>query len=120
MEVQAPELFEGQRVTEKVDQYSFAVLVWEMLTGKLPWASLSTPLQASPHCPSSAQGRGAPIFLFPPQNSSHCRHDAVSITPCVNARLNPRTWVQVGGLQFKGVFYTHMSHATSIAVCACL
>eukprot|EP00884_Botryococcus_braunii_P000534 jgi/Botrbrau1/10481/Bobra.0133s0085.1 len=41
----APELFEGQRVTEKVDQYSFGILLWEMLTGKMPWASLSTPLQ---------------------------------------------------------------------------
>ncbi|KAK9832844.1 hypothetical protein WJX81_006571 [Elliptochloris bilobata] len=41
----APETFEGQQVTEKVDMYSFGVLLWECLTGEQPWAELSTPMQ---------------------------------------------------------------------------
>lgn len=32
----APELFDGLNATEKVDVYSFAVLLWECLTGKVP------------------------------------------------------------------------------------
>ncbi|KAK9908804.1 hypothetical protein WJX75_003138 [Coccomyxa subellipsoidea] len=41
----APEMFEGRRVSEKIDVYSFGVLLWEMLTGELPWGHLSTPMQ---------------------------------------------------------------------------
>ena len=41
----APELFDGAQVTEKVDVYSFAVLVWECLTGRVPWADVPSPMQ---------------------------------------------------------------------------
>lgn len=41
----APELFDGGQVTEKVDVYSFGVLLWEMLTGQVPWASVPSPMQ---------------------------------------------------------------------------
>mmetsp|Transcript_4245 Transcript_4245/g.10082 ORF Transcript_4245/g.10082 Transcript_4245/m.10082 type:complete len:484 (+) Transcript_4245:75-1526(+) len=34
---QAPEMLKLQPITEKVDQYSFAILLWEMITCQLPW-----------------------------------------------------------------------------------
>ena len=44
---QAPEQFEGRPVNEKVDIYSFGVLLWECLSGKQPWAELDHPMQVS-------------------------------------------------------------------------
>lgn len=41
----APELFDGGQVTEKVDVYSFAILLWEMLTGDVPWGGVPSPMQ---------------------------------------------------------------------------
>ncbi|GAB4813021.1 hypothetical protein N2152v2_000067 [Parachlorella kessleri] len=41
----APEMFDGHRVTEKVDVFSFGVLLWEMLTGELPWSQVPAPVQ---------------------------------------------------------------------------
>jgi serine/threonine protein kinase len=41
----APEMFEGGPVTELVDVYSFGVLMWECLTGKVPWGQLVSPMQ---------------------------------------------------------------------------
>lgn len=41
----APELFDGGQVTEKVDVYSFAILMWEMLTGNVPWGNVPSPMQ---------------------------------------------------------------------------
>eukprot|EP00890_Picochlorum_soloecismus_P004714 jgi/Picsp_1/5243/NSC_02606-R1_protein len=41
----APELFDGANVTEKVDVYSFSILLWECLTGKIPWGSIPSPMQ---------------------------------------------------------------------------
>ena len=35
---QAPELFGGGVVDEKCDQYSFAIVLWECVTGERPWA----------------------------------------------------------------------------------
>ncbi|PRW56562.1 serine threonine- kinase CTR1-like isoform X1 [Chlorella sorokiniana] len=41
----APETFDGKRVNEKVDVYSFAILCWEMLTGRVPWRELAGHMQ---------------------------------------------------------------------------
>ncbi|CAL5219257.1 g1053 [Coccomyxa viridis] len=41
----APEMFEGKRISEKIDVFSFGILLWEMLTGQLPWGELSSPMQ---------------------------------------------------------------------------
>ncbi|KAF5832646.1 serine/threonine protein kinase, partial [Dunaliella salina] len=41
----APEQFEGRRTNEKVDQYAFGVLLWELLTGQRPWQELDHPMQ---------------------------------------------------------------------------
>lgn len=41
----APELFEHASATEKVDVYSFAILMWECLTGKIPWGHVPSPMQ---------------------------------------------------------------------------
>lgn len=41
----APELFDGAQVTEKVDVYSFSILLWEMLTGQVPWSNVPSPMQ---------------------------------------------------------------------------
>jgi len=33
----APEAYRDEKCTEKIDIYSLAMMIWEMLTGKLPW-----------------------------------------------------------------------------------
>ena len=33
----APEAYRDERCTEKIDIYSLAMMMWEMLTGQLPW-----------------------------------------------------------------------------------
>lgn len=48
MPLQAPEMFEGGRIGEKIDQYAFALLLWEALTGQLPWKNMSSPMQVFP------------------------------------------------------------------------
>ena len=37
----APELFGGGGITERVDQYAFGIVLWEMLTGQLPWKGMA-------------------------------------------------------------------------------
>ncbi|KAL6761013.1 kinase-like domain-containing protein [Haematococcus lacustris] len=41
----APEQFEGRPVSERVDQFAFAVMLWEMVTGQPPWGDLEHPMQ---------------------------------------------------------------------------
>lgn len=41
----APELFDGGSISEKVDVFSFGVLLWEMLTGEIPWSTVPSPMQ---------------------------------------------------------------------------
>jgi serine/threonine protein kinase len=41
----APEIFEGRPASDKSDVFSFAVLLWECLTGRQPWESLTNPMQ---------------------------------------------------------------------------
>jgi serine/threonine protein kinase len=65
----APELFGHGRVSERCDSYSFAVTLWECLTGELPWSASESPLQIifavgveqrrplmPPACPASLAG----------------------------------------------------------------
>eukprot|EP00887_Chlorella_sp_A99_P004269 scaffold15.g4269.t1 len=40
----APEQFDSTPTTEKVDVFSFAVLCWECLTGRLPWREVASPM----------------------------------------------------------------------------
>lgn len=65
----APEMFEGSsEISEKCDVYSFAVILWEMITGEVPWDG-ATPMQVifavgvqrqrlplPPSCPEAMQG----------------------------------------------------------------
>ena len=37
----APELLESNTFTEKTDVYAFALVIWEVLTGDVPWAGLN-------------------------------------------------------------------------------
>jgi len=39
----APEILRGEMYTEKADVYSFGVILWEMLTGEIPYMSRSIP-----------------------------------------------------------------------------
>jgi len=39
----APEVLRGESITKAADVYSFAVIVWEMLTGELPWKEFTQP-----------------------------------------------------------------------------
>lgn len=41
----APEMFAAGDVDEKCDVFSFAVLLWECITGKTPWESYTSPMQ---------------------------------------------------------------------------
>jgi serine/threonine protein kinase len=34
-------MLRDEPITEKVDVYSFAILIWEIYTGKLPWSDKS-------------------------------------------------------------------------------
>ncbi|XP_073036625.1 serine/threonine-protein kinase STY17-like [Primulina eburnea] len=42
----APEVIEHKPYSHKADVFSFGVVLWELLTGKLPYANM-TPLQAA-------------------------------------------------------------------------
>eukprot|EP00741_Cyanophora_paradoxa_P011412 tig00020556_g11023.t1 len=42
----APEVLRNERYSEKVDIYSYAIVIWEMLTGEVPYSDLS-PIQAA-------------------------------------------------------------------------
>ena len=33
----APESYRDEKCTEKIDIYSLAMMIWEMLTAQLPW-----------------------------------------------------------------------------------
>ena len=61
----APELFSAGDASEKVDVFSYGVLLWECFTGCIPWGELNTPMQVifavgvqkqrlpvPPHCPT--------------------------------------------------------------------
>lgn len=42
----APECFEAEgRISHAVDVYAFGMLLWEMLTGRVPWAELGSPMK---------------------------------------------------------------------------
>ena len=41
----APELFQGNGASEKVDVWAAGTLIWEMYTGDVPWAHLLSPVQ---------------------------------------------------------------------------
>ncbi|KAK9867625.1 hypothetical protein WJX84_001877 [Apatococcus fuscideae] len=41
----APEMFEGHSLSEKIDVYSFGILLWECFTGEVPWSDLDSPMQ---------------------------------------------------------------------------
>ena len=42
----APEVLRSEHIDEKADVYSFGVILWEILTGKIPWEDMN-PMQAS-------------------------------------------------------------------------
>jgi tRNA A-37 threonylcarbamoyl transferase component Bud32 len=37
----APELFGGGEINERVDQYAFGIVLWQMLTGGVPWKGMA-------------------------------------------------------------------------------
>ena len=41
VEYMAPELLESNTFTEKTDVYAFAILIWEVLSGEIPWAGIN-------------------------------------------------------------------------------
>jgi len=41
----APEIFDNKPYTIKADVYSFAIVLWEILTRNTPYKSFTTPLQ---------------------------------------------------------------------------
>ena len=42
-----PEVFEARRATAASDVFSFAVVLWELLTWKLPWAGVANPYEVN-------------------------------------------------------------------------
>ena len=46
----APEVLMNESFTFKADVYSFGVIVWELLTGKVPWKGTHSTQQISPPC----------------------------------------------------------------------
>jgi serine/threonine protein kinase len=47
----APEVLSGKRCTEKVDLYSYGVVIWEVCTGDVPVRGEMRPLVAPQDCP---------------------------------------------------------------------
>lgn len=52
----APELFRAGAVSEKCDVWSYGTLLWECLTGDVPWQKMVSPMQARP-ADTSARAR---------------------------------------------------------------
>ncbi|GMH45368.1 hypothetical protein BSKO_13325 [Bryopsis sp. KO-2023] len=67
----APEMFEGQALTEKVDVFSFAVMMWESITGLAPWAEYDNPMQII--YAVGVQGKRLPI----PDDCPHFLRDLI-------------------------------------------
>ena len=40
-------MFEGHSLSEKIDVYSFGILLWECFTGEVPWSDLDSPMQVN-------------------------------------------------------------------------
>lgn len=55
----APEVLMGDRCTEKVDQFSFGVVLWELVTGETPARGRLRPVKCAPRRPFP------PLFLPP-------------------------------------------------------
>jgi serine/threonine protein kinase len=49
----APEVIEHAPYAERADVFSFAITLWELLTGRVPYEEL-TPLQARARAPDQA------------------------------------------------------------------
>lgn len=49
----APEVLAGRRCTEKVDIYSFGIVLWEICTGEVPVRGDLRPLAAPEDCPQA-------------------------------------------------------------------
>ncbi|KAL4527522.1 hypothetical protein Ndes2526A_g08695 [Nannochloris sp. 'desiccata'] len=47
----APELILGERCTDKVDMYSFGIVLWEIATGEMPRRGFTAPPPPSERCP---------------------------------------------------------------------
>ena len=45
LEWMAPEVLRNEKSNEKEDIYSYGVICWEILTGKVPWQELLNPVQ---------------------------------------------------------------------------
>lgn len=55
----APEMFRASAVSEKCDVFSYGTLLWECLTGEVPWAKMVSPMQARTR---GEEGAGSALF----------------------------------------------------------
>ena len=58
----APELLLGARCTEKIDIFSFGVVLWEMATRQLPQRGFLEPPKPSEDCPPVRAGAACPAL----------------------------------------------------------
>jgi hypothetical protein len=76
----APEQFTGTRVDEKCDLYALAVLINEMVSGRVPWGQDALPQPQQPHhLPSPPQSQHGPPTAISPATS----HQAATATSAV-------------------------------------
>ncbi len=71
----APEQVEGGDVSPQTDQYALALVVYEMLTGRLPWDVERAGPQGARRCPP-ARRPGGPFAVLPLASAAHGRGSA--------------------------------------------
>ena len=102
-------MFEGHSLSEKIDVYSFGVLLWECLTGEVPWSDLDSPMQVRalqfvPMPPRSLISSNLQLQSLHHERSAPC---PLSLRDCSSSYLHavgPKAHCQSALIQRQGSY----------------